>query len=88
MTDVEKRMLELAGARWRYAGSLEQVVRDELGISLTRFWQRVNQLCDTEEALAYSPVLVNRLRRIRGGPGKIRRGRRCYQHRTATDPLH
>lgn len=58
MTDVEKRMLELAGARWRYAGSLEQVVRDELGISLTRFWQRVNQLCDTEEALAYSPARI------------------------------
>lgn len=62
--DDEKRMLELAGARWRYAGSLEQCVRDEFGISLTRFWQRVSQLLDREDALAYDPVTVNRLRRI------------------------
>ena len=64
MTDDEKRMLDLAGARWRYAGSLEQTVRAELGISLTRFWQRVSQLLDREDALAYDPVTVNRLRRI------------------------
>ncbi|UXE05010.1 helix-turn-helix DNA binding domain protein [Gordonia phage Lton] len=65
MTDDERRMLDLAGQRWNYAGSLEQTVRDEFGISLTRFWQRVNALIDSEEALAYSPVVVNRLRRLR-----------------------
>ncbi|QAU07196.1 DUF3263 domain-containing protein [Gordonia phage Asapag] len=65
MTDDDRRMLDLAGQRWNYAGSLEQMVRDEFGISLTRFWQRVNALIDTEEALAYSPVVVNRLRRLR-----------------------
>ncbi|QAY17641.1 helix-turn-helix DNA-binding protein [Gordonia phage Marteena] len=65
MTDDEKQMLDLAGARWNYAGSLEQTVRDELGISLTRFWQRVGQLCETREALEYAPTTVNRLRRIR-----------------------
>ncbi|AMS03279.1 HTH DNA-binding protein [Gordonia phage Lucky10] len=67
MTDDERRMLDLAGQRWNYAGNLEQRVRDEFGISLTRFWQRVNQLIETEEALAYSPVVVNRLRRLRTG---------------------
>ncbi|ATW60822.1 helix-turn-helix DNA binding protein [Gordonia phage BENtherdunthat] len=65
MTDEERRMLDLAGQRWNFAGNLEQQVRDEFGISLTRFYQRVNQLVDTEEALAYSPVVVNRLRRLR-----------------------
>ncbi|WAB10615.1 helix-turn-helix DNA binding domain protein [Gordonia phage Ecliptus] len=65
MTDEDKAMLDLAGQRWNYAGSLEQRVRDDFGISLTRFYQRVNQLIDTEEALAYSPVVVNRLRRLR-----------------------
>ena len=72
MTDVEMRMLELAGARWRYAGSLEQRVRDELGISLTRFWQLVNRLIDREDALAHDPVTVNRLRRIRDGSVRAR----------------
>ncbi|SDT84075.1 DUF3263 domain-containing protein [Gordonia westfalica] len=62
MTDEEKAMLDLAGRRWNYAGNLEQKVRDEFGISLTRFWQIVNRLLDTQEALSYSPQVVNRLR--------------------------
>ncbi|QWY79503.1 hypothetical protein SEA_BOYNAMEDSUE_42 [Gordonia phage BoyNamedSue] len=65
ITDEQKRILDLAGARWNYAGSLEQQIRDEFGISLTRFWQRVNQMCDTREALEYAPATVNRLRRLR-----------------------
>ncbi|AXQ62871.1 helix-turn-helix DNA binding protein [Gordonia phage Angelique] len=65
MTEDDRHMLDLAGARWNYAGSLEQRVRDEFGISLTRFWQRVNQMCDTREALEYAPATVNRLRRLR-----------------------
>lgn len=64
MTDDEKRMLDLAGKRWNYAGSLEQTVRDEFGISLTRFWQKVGQLCHRQDAIAHSPTTTARLRRI------------------------
>ncbi|WP_244278008.1 DUF3263 domain-containing protein [Gordonia westfalica] len=52
-------MLDLAGRRWNYAGNLEQKVRDEFGISLTRFWQIVNRLLDTQEALSYSPQKIH-----------------------------
>ncbi|UTN93553.1 helix-turn-helix DNA binding domain protein [Gordonia phage Oregano] len=76
MTDIDRRMLDLAGAWWNYAGSLEQQVRDEFGISLTRFWQRVNQLCDTRDALAYAPATVNRLRRLRTAREVSRASRR------------
>lgn len=73
MTDDEKRMIDLAAQRWNFAGNLEQRVRDEFGMSLTRFFQRVNQLIDTREALEYSPHAVNRLRRIRSGrPGVVK----------------
>lgn len=73
MTDDDKRMLDLAGARWNYAGNLEQAVRDEFDISLTRFFQRVNRIIDAREALEYSPHTVNRLRRIRSArPGATR----------------
>ena len=76
MTDDEKLMLDLAGARWNYAGSLEQRVRYEFGISLTRFWQRVNQLCDSRDALEYAPATVNRLRRMREARQVSRASRR------------
>ncbi|QDK02797.1 helix-turn-helix DNA-binding protein [Gordonia phage Squiddly] len=65
MTDDEKAMLDLAGQRFNYAGNLEQQVWDEFGISLTRYFQIVNRLLDTQEALRYSPQVVNRLRRLR-----------------------
>lgn len=76
MTDIDRRMLDLAGAWWNYAGSLEQRVRDEFGISLTRFWQQVSQLCDTREALEYAPATVNRLRRMREARQVSRASRR------------
>ena len=84
MTEDEKRMLDLAGQRWNYPGSLEQRVRDEFGISLTRFWQKVGQLCHRQDAIAHSPTTTARLRRImevpsdrrqRGGRGVSRAAR-------------
>ena len=65
LSDRDRAILDLAARRWNYAGSLEQRVRDELGISLTRFWQLANQLLDDQAAVEYAPQLVYRLRRLR-----------------------
>lgn len=61
----DRALLDFAGQRWNYAGNQADAVQREFGMSVTRFWQRVNRLIDREDALAYSPVVVNRLRRIR-----------------------
>lgn len=65
LTDDDRRMIDFAAKRWNYAGLQAAAVEREFGMSITRYWQRVNQLIDREDALAYSPVVVNRLRRIR-----------------------
>lgn len=65
MTEHDALILDLAGRLPRVFGVAETVVARETGLSMTRFWQRVNQLIDDPEALAADPVLVNRLRRIR-----------------------
>ena len=67
MTDEDRRMLDFAARQWRYRGNHADAIDREFGLSVTRFWQRVNALLDTEEALAHDPVTVNRLRRIRDG---------------------
>lgn len=67
MTDEERRMLDFAGQRWNHRGTQADAIRAEFGLTVTRFWQRVSQLLDREDALAYDPVTVNRLRRLRGG---------------------
>jgi len=43
----------------------DRVIREELGISPTRYFQLLNALLDSPDALAASPVTVNRLRRVR-----------------------
>lgn len=65
MTDDDRRILEFADRWWRNAGAAETAVKDELGLSPVRFYQRLNRLLDSPEALAEQPVLVRRLCRIR-----------------------
>ena len=65
LSDVEKSMLTFAGRFYRQPGHQADAIRDEFGMTVTRFWQRVNQLVDTQAALAHDPVLVHRLQRIR-----------------------
>ncbi|WP_329566567.1 DUF3263 domain-containing protein [Kitasatospora sp. NBC_01266] len=65
LTERELAVLALEGAGWRTQGAKEQAVRERLGISATRYYQLLNGLLERPEALAHSPVLINRLRRIR-----------------------
>jgi hypothetical protein len=65
LTDADKALLELESRRFRQSGHKVAAIVEELGLSQVRYYQRLNQLIDDPEALAYSPVLVNRLRRLR-----------------------
>ncbi len=65
LTDRQLAVLALEGRRYRRQGAKEQAVRDELGLSATRYYQVLNALLDDPAALALEPVLVNRLRRLR-----------------------
>ena len=40
-------------------------MRDELDLSATTYWRKVNTLLDRPDAMAYAPVAVGRLRRLR-----------------------
>lgn len=50
---------------WQHSGSKDQAIRERFGLSPTRYYQQLNQVLNTIEALAADPVTVNRLRRIR-----------------------
>jgi hypothetical protein len=65
LTPTELEHLSFESMVWLHAGVKEQAIRESLSVSLTRHHQVVNRLIDTEAALAHSPALVNRLRRIR-----------------------
>ncbi|MEV0530438.1 DUF3263 domain-containing protein [Kitasatospora sp. NPDC050463] len=65
LDERDAAVLELEGRQWRTAGAKERAIREELGLSSTRYYQLLNALLDRPEALAHAPVLVNRLRRVR-----------------------
>ncbi|MFI2274475.1 MULTISPECIES: DUF3263 domain-containing protein [Catenuloplanes] len=65
LVEREVRILEFEKRWWRHAGAKEQAIRDEFGLSSTRYYQLLNGLLDNPLALAHDPVLVGRLRRLR-----------------------
>ncbi|WP_237687458.1 DUF3263 domain-containing protein [Arthrobacter jiangjiafuii] len=74
--EQEQQMLALERAWWKYAGAKEQAIRELFGMSATRYYQVLNALIDTEEALAHDPMLVKRLRRLRTTRQRARTARR------------
>lgn len=68
----EEMILAFERRWWRHAGAKEQAIRDTFGLSSTRYYQLLNGLLDHPGALAYDPVLVNRLRRLRASRARSR----------------
>ncbi|GAA1454962.1 DUF3263 domain-containing protein [Nesterenkonia lacusekhoensis] len=69
----EEKILALERQWWKYAGAKDQAIRDQLGMTSVAYYQTLNRLIDTEEALAHDPMLVKRLRRQRDARQRARR---------------
>ncbi|MFI5840411.1 DUF3263 domain-containing protein [Catenuloplanes sp. NPDC051500] len=65
LAERELAILEFEKKWWRHAGAKEQAIRDEFGLSSTRYYQLLNGLLDNPLALAHDPMLIGRLRRLR-----------------------
>ena len=63
LSDDERAVLDLESRRWTYAGHKETAIREQLAMSPTRYYQVLHSLLERDDALAYKPVLVNRLNR-------------------------
>lgn len=58
-------MLEFERSWWKYPGAEETALLERFGWSMTRYYQVLNALIDTPAALAFDPLTVNWLRRLR-----------------------
>ncbi|MFL5799383.1 MAG: DUF3263 domain-containing protein [Actinomycetota bacterium] len=61
---------------WKASVPKERAIRERFGISGARYHQVLNGLLDRPEALAYDPMLVRRLRRVREARRRKRYARR------------
>ena len=76
LSDRDERILAFERLWWKYAGAKEQAVREQFAMSTTRYYQVLNALIDKPEALAFDPLLVKRLRRLRAARQRQRSARR------------
>ncbi|MEN8649370.1 DUF3263 domain-containing protein [Streptomyces sp. 21So2-11] len=65
LSERGRALLAVERQSWAGPGAKERAIREQLGISPTRYYQRLNALLDDARALAHDPVTVNRLRRVR-----------------------
>ena len=72
----DRQILEFERQWWKYAGAKEQAIRELFDMSATRYYQIINALIDNPDALAFDPMLVKRLRRMRAARQRARSARR------------
>jgi hypothetical protein len=72
LSERDMRVLAFERRTWRTAGAKEQDISDALGMSATRYYQVLNELIDTPEALQFDPSLVKRLRAQRSRRAALR----------------
>ena len=76
LSSRDRQILEFERQWWKYAGAKEQAIRELFDMSGTRYYQILNGLIDDPAALAFDPMLVKRLRRMRASRQRARSARR------------
>ena len=61
----DRDLLDFEREAWKLRMSKERAIRERFGFSAARYHQLLNRAIDRPGALAYDPMLVRRLRRIR-----------------------
>lgn len=65
LNDTEKNMLRLEAGWFKYAGAKDQQINQLFHLTPTKYYAQLNQLIDRPEALAWDPMTVKRLQRLR-----------------------
>lgn len=65
LDDRSREILEFEREGWKLTIGKERAIRERFGFSAARYHQLLNRIIDTPSALAYDPMLVRRLRRVR-----------------------
>jgi Protein of unknown function (DUF3263) len=65
LDERSRAILDFERGWWQSPGPKDRDIRGRLGLSAARYYQLLNDLIDSPEALRYDPMLVRRLRRLR-----------------------
>ena len=65
ISERDRAVLGFERQWWKYSGAKEAAIRELFDMSATRYYQLINSLIDTPEAMEFDPMMVKRLRRMR-----------------------
>lgn len=65
LDERSRAILDFERDWWQRPGPKERAIRTLFGLSAARYYQLLNRLIDSPEALRHDPMLVKRLRRLR-----------------------
>jgi hypothetical protein len=65
LDEQAREILEFERGWWQRGASKERAIRERFGFSAARYHQLLNRAVDLPAALAFDPMLVRRLRRVR-----------------------
>jgi hypothetical protein len=65
LQERDRQILDFEREAWKLTVAKERAIRERFGLSATRYHQLLRRVLDRPSALAYDPMLVRRLRRVR-----------------------
>jgi hypothetical protein len=77
LTERDREVLAFERQWWKYPGAKERAIRELFDMSSTRYYQVLNLLVDSPEALREDPMLIKRLRRARTSRARARTDQRA-----------
>lgn len=75
LSDRERVILAFEARRPGHSSAKEEAIRAELELTPARYYQLLDRVIESEQALIADPMLVRRLRRIRDDAAARRSGR-------------
>jgi len=65
LSERDRQILDFERESWRLGVPKARAIRERFGFSPARYHQLLNRAMERPEALAYDPMLVRRLRRVK-----------------------
>ena len=83
LSSRDQSILDFERTWTRHADAKEDAVHSEFGLTYARYYQVLNSIIDSPAALAYDPMLITRLQRMRESRTRTRT---LLPHRSDTNP--
>ncbi len=79
LTERDRAIIEFERTWWSEDSSKESIIRERFELSTTRYYELLGDLIDSDEAYAFDPLVIRRLRRLRDRRRRARFERQIEQ---------